>query len=331
MQILPWLVTAMALHYAFQGVDWRVLLDHLTEVKPGWIALAVILTCSSYFIRTRRWQSLFLNPVLRYAEGYRVLVLGFFMNNVLPARTGELVRAHLGSKVTGETRTLVLATIANERLIDGLVISFMFLAFAGGMGGSDMSDNLLYVAALFGLVGVGVVATLLLRKQVFTLVRSIDSRFNHRAATYTLDRIQIFIEGLAPMWTRKRLPFVVLWSLIVWGTELAVFTAVARAYGADLSLAENVLFLVSVNFASLIPAAPGGIGVVEAIGSKALMSVGIPQELALTIVLTQHAIQYLVVGIPGLFLMFRVKGSLQNIEGTAELQSATHSTGRSTP
>jgi uncharacterized protein (TIRG00374 family) len=207
----------------------------------------------------------------------------------------------------------------------------MFLAFAGGMGGTDMSDNLLYVAALFGVVGVGVIATLLLRKQVFTLVRSVNSRFNHRAATYTLDRIQIFIEGLAPMWTRKRLPSVLIWSLIVWGTELAVFTAVARAYGADLSLSENVLFLVSVNFASLIPAAPGGIGVVEAIGSKALMSVGIPQELALTIVITQHAIQYIIVGIPGLFLMFRVKGSLQNIEGTVDAQPVTPAAGRTAP
>lgn len=327
LQIFPWIVTILALVYAFRGVDWSVLVSHLKDMDPFWILVAFTLTCSSYIIRTRRWQRLFLVPVMRYADALRVLILGFFMNNVLPARTGELVRAHLGSRVSGETRTLVLATIANERLIDGLVISFMLLAFALGKGGDEMSSNLILVAGLFGAVGLGVVATLLLRKQVFALVRSIDSRFNHRAATYTLDRIQIFIDGLAPMWTWKRLPVVVLWSLLVWGIELAVFTACARAYGADLSLADNVLFLVAVNFASLIPAAPGGIGVVEAIGSKALMSVGVPQELALTMVLTQHAIQYFVVGVPGLVLMFRWKDSLRQIEAMQEQSAISPASG----
>lgn len=318
LQAVPWAITLLALLYAFRGVDWSVLVDHLKDMNPLWVLIAFLLTCSSYIVRTRRWQALFLSPVMRYPDALRVLVLGFFMNNVLPARTGELVRAHLGSRVSGEKRTLVLATIANERLVDGLVISFMLLAFALGKGGAEMSTNLVLVAALFGAVGVAVVAVLLFRKQVFSLVRAIDSRFNHRAATYTLDRIQIFIDGLAPMWTWRRLPIVILWSLVVWGIELGVFTACARAYGAELSLAENVLFLVAVNFASLIPAAPGGIGVVEAIGSKALMSVGVPQELALTMVITQHAIQYIVVGLPGLFLMFRLKDTLRQIEAIEE-------------
>ena len=54
-----------------------------------------------------------------------------------------------------------------------------------------------------------------------------------------------------------------------------------------------VIFLVTVNFSSLIPAAPGGIGVIEAVTKAVLVSVGVDPELALALVITQHVMQYL--------------------------------------
>jgi uncharacterized protein (TIRG00374 family) len=148
-QILPWLITLVALYVAFKGVDWRALIDHLSGVDLGWVTLAFSLTVSSYLLRARRWQLLFIERTIDYRNAAKVLILGFFMNNVLPARTGELVRAHVGSRVTGLTRTLVLASIASERLADGLMISLLFLLFAFHLGDEHVSQNLLYVACFF--------------------------------------------------------------------------------------------------------------------------------------------------------------------------------------
>ena len=72
-----------------------------------------------------------------------------------------------------------------------------------------------------------------------------------------------------------------------------------------------VLFMVAVNFSSLIPAAPGGIGVIEAVVKTVLVSVGIDAELALAMVITQHIMQYLVVGIPGAAIMMTWRDKLQ--------------------
>lgn len=324
-QILPWLITLVALYVAFRGVDWRALIDHLSGVDLGWVTLAFSLTVSSYLLRARRWQLLFIERTIDYRNAAKVLILGFFMNNVLPARTGELVRAHVGSRVTGLTRTLVLASIASERLADGLMISLLFLLFAFHLGDEHVSQNLLYVACFFAAAVAGVFLVLLLRRPLFGLAERLASRFPNRATRYALDRFQIFINGLAPLCTPARVPAIFLWSVVVWLIELGVFVAVTHAFGANLGLAECVLFLVTVNFSSLIPAAPGGIGVIEAIASAVLVSIGVQKELALTMVIAQHVIQYLVVGIPGAIILATSRGRFGQIKELRDERELTAS------
>jgi uncharacterized protein (TIRG00374 family) len=245
-------------------------------------------------------------------------MLGFFMNNVLPARAGELVRAHLGGKVTGQPRTLVLATVASERLADGLTISVMFatiiLFFGRGHLDPEYAQNLMYVAYLFMTVAVGVILVISLRHWIFAWVDRLASALDHKASTYTLSRVQLFIEGLSPLCSPLRATKIALWSIVIWGIELGVFALVLEAFGSPLKLSGAVIFLAAVNFSSLVPAAPGGFGVIELVAKSVLMSLGVPsRELALSMVLTQHVIQYGVVGIPGAFLLATLRAQLRDM------------------
>ncbi len=323
---IPWIITAIALYFAFRDVEWDLLISHLGEADPTLILLSFALTTFSYLIRSRRWQRLFPAPVdgqskaplLSFVDSFRVLILGFFMNNILPARAGEFVRAHLGARHAGEKRTLVLATIASERLLDGLTLSLLFVAFSVGIGGSGLSKNLLYVAIVFGAVAIGVVITLAFRAPIFKFLERIKNRFDSKYSRYAYDRAQVFINGLSPLTSPRGLPAIVCWSAVIWTVELAVYLFIARAYNESLSLGVVVLFLVAVNFSSLIPSAPGGIGVIEAIASAVLVSVGVPREKALTMVITQHVIQYLVVGIPGALVMLTWKRELKKLKDEEE-------------
>ena len=310
----PWVVTCIALYYAFYGVDWQALLAHIGEARVAWLALAALLTVLSYVTRSGRWQYLFPEKTLNFINAAQVLFLGFFMNNILPARAGEFVRAHMGSRLSGVTRTLVLATIVSERLVDGLTISFMFALFALGIGDPTLSQNLLYVAWLFVLVGMAVLFVLAFKDNLFRAAEKVHRKFDNSTSRYAFDRIQIFINGLSPLSSLKRLSAIAAWSILVWGIELGVYVAIAQAFSAHLSLPQCVLFLVAVNFSSLIPAAPGGIGVIEAITAAVLVSIGIDKEHALTMVLSQHVIQYVVVGIPGAAIMFNWKKILRQLK-----------------
>lgn len=315
-KILPWVLTCFALWIAFRGIDWGALVSHIASADLSWISLAIACTALSYILRSARWQGLFPERVLNFTDSYKILVLGFFMNNILPARAGEFVRAHMGAKAARQKGTLVLATIASERLLDGLTLSLMFAAFSFSMHDDELSKDFLIVAWIFLAAGLGVAAVIGCRKYIFKLTERLAVKFNNRALNYSHDRIHVFIEGLSPICAWRKLPGIVLWSIIIWSVELVVYWAVSRGYNVELNLGQCAIFMVAVNFSSLIPAAPGGIGVIEAVGSSVLVSFGIPKEQALTLVLTQHAIQYLVIGIPGALFMAGSKAVLKEIELT---------------
>jgi uncharacterized membrane protein YbhN (UPF0104 family) len=97
------------------------------------------------------------------------------------------------------------------------------------------------------------------------------------------------------------------------------------AFGGSITLSGTVLFLVAVNFSSLIPAAPGGFGVIELIAKSVLVSAGVASpELALSMVLAQHVIQYAVIGIPGAFLLSNLRSQLADMSegGSGIVKSA---------
>lgn len=315
---IPWIITGVALYFAFRGLEWDAFFNHLKQADPTWLIVAVLLTASSYAVRAYRWLWLFPRNVPKYVDAYRILILGFLMNNVLPARAGELVRAHFGAKISGDKRTLVLATVASERLADGLTISLMFVVFALSLGDAGLSKDFLYVALAFGAVTVTVLAVLALREQIFKVIARAYEKFDSKASKYTLSRMHLFIEGLSPLCTLPRVPSIVSLSAVIWSVELGVFYCVSQAYGAPLTLPQCVLFLVAVNFSSLIPAAPGGIGVIEAITKAVLVSLGMDNEHALSLVITQHVIQYVCIGIPGAAILFTLKQSLSQIQEEAE-------------
>ena len=311
--LVAWGITIVALYYAFRSADWRLLLSHLGSADFSLLGLAVALTSCSYLMRSRRWQFLFPDRCIDYVSAAKVLFLGFFMNNVFPARAGELLRAHFGSKVTQKTRTLVLATIASERLVDGLTLSLLFVSFALGIGGSKVSHELLYVAYLFLFVTAGVAVTLVARTYVYALLERLGKRFEYRFTEFALTRIQVFIDGLSPLFAWKRLLPVALWSIAIWSIELAAYVAIGESFQVEMPLRYYILFLVTLNFSSLVPAAPGGIGVIEAITSGVLVKVGVDREIALAMVISQHLIQYIVVGIPGSISMFTWKQEIQRV------------------
>ena len=62
----------------------------------------------------------------RRADAYRLTLVGYMGNNVLPARGGEVLRiAILGSRTTAKRRT-ILGSIIAERILDAAVLAALF-------------------------------------------------------------------------------------------------------------------------------------------------------------------------------------------------------------
>ena len=316
-------VSLLCFWWVFHSLEEKVIVEKFRQVDLFWILIAVIATFCSYLIRSVRWPVFFHKNPPSLKSSFAVMIIGFFMNNVLPARIGELVRAHLGGKETNQSRSTVLATIAGERLADGLMISLFFALlfplFPEQNAETARLGEVYIVAYLFLLVALGTVTTLVFREHIFRFLSYLQEIMPGHVSSYTLQRVRFFIEGLAPLIHPGKIFALTLLSIAVWSTELFVYYCVVRAFSETMTLGGLSLFLAAVNFSSLVPAAPAGAGVIEMFGTLALERIGLPRETAFAMVAAQHLIQIGVVAIPGsIFFFSRLGGKIPDSEDEAE-------------
>src|SRR5215472_15838854 len=95
----------------------------LAHTDPWWLGAAMLAYMVNLALRAWRWRMI-LKPTAEvpYPAVARVLVVGYGLNTIMPARLGELFRAEFFKKTYGLPRVPVLTSIVVERLFDGLMV-----------------------------------------------------------------------------------------------------------------------------------------------------------------------------------------------------------------
>lgn len=323
-------VSIVFIYLAFRGQDFGLIADTLRSVNYWWLLPGVVLYFAGVAVRAWRW-SILLSPVtdVPLPTVFRVNAIGLMANNILPLRTGEIVRAYVISQETGITKTTALATIAVDRLFDGLtMVTFILVA----MPFVDLTDDIthvaiigfiIFIAGLVALVALSMAGDLrdrLLQVVLGPLPTSIADRVEKMAES--------FISGLSIFSQPKALATVFGASIVAWGIEASVYWCVAQAFGTPLSevigWAEAILTTGVANLATLVPSSPGYVGPFDAaivlVVSGAL---GMTRELALSYALVVHAFIVIPVTIWGLVAWLRMNISFSSIQEMRENPAAT--------
>ncbi len=299
-------ISLIFLLLAFRGQDPDEVRQALARVDWRYLPLAIVLLYTGIAIRAYRWHVL-LRPIrdIPTREVLPILLIGYAANNILPLRTGELVRAWALGKRYDVRKTAALATIAVERLFDGLTM----LLFVGGAATvigltAELQHVALIAAAIFAaaLAGMGVLlagGTLrdrLLSLALLPLPDALRERVERMADS--------FLAGLGVLSRRGDLAIVVVTSIVAWSFEAAMYWTVARAFGDPLAAAmtpAGALLTTAIgNLATLVPSGPGFVGTFEAGVMLAVNgALGVGRGLALSYAVLLHAILWLPVTILG--------------------------------
>src|SRR5688572_33183623 len=159
-------ISGIAIWILARSVDVPRTVDVLRTANPAWILLMVGTVFLDVAARGGRWHALLL-PIKRlpYRRVLGYTYLGYLANNVLPARLGELVRAHALGEGEGVSRTMVLGTVVVERIVDTVIV----VAMAGlavailGVGGI-MSTAVLLGMAFVGILILGLAGAIFLHR-----------------------------------------------------------------------------------------------------------------------------------------------------------------------
>ena len=294
-------ISAVALVLVFRTVDVGAAWQTLKTAQPQWIVLLFGFVILDVLLRAVRWRVL-LAPIAPIPTSTTLasLNVGYLANNVLPARLGEVVRAHDLGRRTGVSRSAILGTIVIERVVDTLVVvaiaSIAILVLSvRGIVASAVLVGLAVTALLVVAVAAGIAAH---RLPGAARVAAFLDRWPQVRASLTRLR-----EGLAVASDARTVGIAVGLSLASWSCTVLAFAAAAQAVGVEPTIGQAALLAAGTNLATAIPAGPGYVGTFELAVVTIAGSVGIDKEAALAFGLLVHLATLIVTSAGGAIVL----------------------------
>lgn len=266
----------------FRGTDWEAFFAALSGVGWGWLLMAQVFAWSSNFTRVRRWSY-----VVRAVQpaSFRQLLsatqIGFLVNFTVPARLGELVRAWLLSRFTGQGLPRSVSMVALDRVFD--VIGLLAIMVGAALA-FDRDRDVEIAAGAFGnpapfvvssavvrpaattVLGVLIVAALglvvLHRRQslVLRLTRAAFGWLSTGLAERLAGILNGFADGLHVFRSGRDLARAVSWSLATWGGGVLSLATIMLAFGLPSPWAASLLAVTLIAVSISVPLAPAAVG-----------------------------------------------------------------------
>ena len=117
-------LSAALIYWTLHGISPSEVAHRLSQSDPLLWAAATFCATAIFVLRARRWETI-LQPVAgRIPLGplWRATAIGMMVNNVVPARAGEIARAYALTKEVPVPFATSLASLAVDRLFDAIVL-----------------------------------------------------------------------------------------------------------------------------------------------------------------------------------------------------------------
>jgi hypothetical protein len=306
--VIALVLAGVLLYYSLRGIDWRQVWSTLATTRLSYVGLMIIVTTGSLFLRAIRWRVLLRagGPV-HVSTAFWATCAGYFGNNFLPARAGELVRTMMVDSEAGLGRTFVLTTALSERIVDAialvLISSLVLLTLPVRPGWYASAAKPFAVIGICGVLGIAILPRLE-RLWHYLLDRTpVPERFRGKLTQI----LQQILAGLRAFHDRQRLLAFLGLTVVIWFCDAIGTILGARSLNLDLNLSMAYLLLTGMGLGSALPSTPGYVGIYQFVAVEVLTPFGFPRAAVIAFTLLLQGLQYLSTGIWGLFALLRFR------------------------
>lgn len=260
-------VTLVCVVAFVRQTDLSQVLASLTIVDWPKLLLGICSLAIGYALRILRW-SIMLKPAAANA-GFASCAAPFLgsiaLNNVLPLRVGDVVRALVFPRTMGIRRTVATASVVLERLAD---IMTLLISLAIGMAAIrivDIPATVTKTATNLALIGgitlvtvilfSGPLGRALIRRAEMPNILGWSSRLRPIAAI-----IGRTLFGFEQMSRPAPLAVLLAISMLVWIAEAGLYFFVLLGLGIDAGPAAALFVMALATLSTLLPSAPGYVG-----------------------------------------------------------------------
>ena len=274
-KILSISVATLCLYFAFQQVNLEDINRALFTANLFYVFLATLITFITFILRSIRWRMLLNTPrELSFVQYMSSTHIGYFLNNILPFRAGDLGRAQLLSNQSKEIRfSFLVGSLVAEKIIDLWIIGFfsIFIIFSG------YQDVLGFKFSLIILLLYIITSTIIFGRN--SLVNIVQEKFSIT---------RNFIDGYLLVSKNKiKLGSI---SILLWCFFVVYIYLVLQALDINLTTQQYIGLTIISSIVTSLPVAPAAIGTYHLAVIYCLSLYGINIDLAQTAAILMHSL-----------------------------------------
>ena len=281
------------------------------------LLLATALATSIFPLRAIRWRVILepTAPRIPFGALWRSTAIGMMVNNVYPARLGEIARAYALTRETNRVGfTSAVASLAVDRVFDALAL--MLLLVSAMWAPSFPSETTIAGqpiqrgAAVFAAAAVGLFVVLYaivyFPERFVALFSAVVGRVLPRFVEKGSEIIRSFSSGLAVLRSARRSAEVFFWAMVHWLVNGLAFWVAFKAVGIEVpfSAANFLQGIIAISVA--LPSSPGFFGVFEAAAKVGLAVYGVPSGQAVSWAIGFHILSFIPITVIGIYYFARL-------------------------
>ncbi|MHB8109681.1 MAG: lysylphosphatidylglycerol synthase transmembrane domain-containing protein [Syntrophorhabdaceae bacterium] len=309
-------ISIVLLYLSIRGIDYRQLGETLGRADVSFALLPFCFVFLCVTLCSYRWMKIVGNNA-RFTDSFISLIIGLFVNNVLPARIGELARGYAMSKRRGIPFTYAVSTVFIDRVLDLLGLLTITFVFFPSQALPDSVSKGLYVLVAVFIICVAALFALSHEKVALRITGYLQKpgkpfleKLSHRV-------IEIH-ENLRRIRTPGQIILLAVLSIANWlSMSMALYFAL-KTFGVPLPFIYAPFVTALLNMGLVVPSSPGYIGVYEFLLVTLLAIFGIPKYEAFAVALFFHASWYIPYNILGFVFIIKEHLHIKDIQKLEE-------------
>jgi len=302
------LLAAILLYYSLRGIDWSQVWTTLKSTRLEYVGWMILATTVSLLLRAYRWCVLLrAGGRVPFSTAFWATCAGYFGNNYLPARAGELIRTMAVDAETGIGRPFVLTTALAERITDAislvLISSLVLLTLPVRPGWYETAAKPFAIIGICGAIGIAILPKFEPLWHSLLARVPVPERFRGKV-THILEQI---LAGLRAFHDVRRLVTFLGLTAMIWFMDAVGAILGARSLDMNLSLPVAYLLLTGLGLGSALPSTPGFVGIYQFVAVEVLTPFGFARAPVIAYTLLLQVLNYISTGIWGMFALLRFR------------------------
>lgn len=314
--IAGFIISIVLLYLSLRGIDYRQFAETIKRADIAYAFLPLMFIMTSISLCTLRWMRV-VGYNTRFPDAFMALLIGLFINNVLPARIGEVARGYALSKRIGVPFTYAVSTVFIDRVFDLLGLLLITFIFFPGQALPAFVSKALYVLVVIFSICVLLLFAISQEKAAETI-----TGYLHRHPKPLLNklakRISEIHENLRRIRTPGRLSLFVVLTLANWLSMAMALYFSLKTFGVSLPFVYVPFTCAILQMGLAVPSSPGYIGVYEFLLVTLLGIFGVPKYEAFAVAIFFHASWYIPYNILGFIFIIKQHLHIKDIRKMEE-------------